>query len=111
VGNVAGELDTLGRSEKRELRSRLGVLLLHLLKWLHQPMHQCTSCRLIIEEQWDAIVEVVASNPSLEPSQAVKDAYKQARRNAIIETGLRQSTFPLVCPWSPAQVLDSRFHP
>jgi hypothetical protein len=38
--NVAEELDKLGRSEKRELRSRLGVLLLHLLKWLHQPMHQ-----------------------------------------------------------------------
>jgi hypothetical protein len=41
--NVAEELDTLGRSEKRELRSRLGVLLLHLLKWLHQPMHQGSS--------------------------------------------------------------------
>jgi len=36
--NVAEELDTLG--EKCELRSRLVVLLLRLLKWLHQPIHR-----------------------------------------------------------------------
>lgn len=111
--NVAEELDTLGRSEKRELRSRLGVLLLHLLKWLHQPMHQGTSWRLTIEEQRDAIAEVLASNPSLKPllDQSLKEAYTQARRRAVIESGLDQRNFPLDCPWSATQVLDPNFLP
>ena len=78
--NVAEELDTLGRSEKRELRRRLEVLLLHLLKWLHQPMHQGTSWRLTIEEQRDTVGEVLSLNPSLRPTldQALKDAYGHA---------------------------------
>ena len=34
---VAGEIESMGKSEKRELVSRLTVLLLHLLKWQYQP--------------------------------------------------------------------------
>jgi Domain of unknown function DUF29 len=30
--NLAGEIETFGRSEKREIESRLNILLLHLLK-------------------------------------------------------------------------------
>ena len=33
IENIAEELETLGRSEARELKSRYRVLLLHLLKW------------------------------------------------------------------------------
>jgi Domain of unknown function DUF29 len=111
--NVAEELDTLGRSEKRELRSRLGVLILHLQKWLYQPTHQSTSWRLTIEEQRDTVAEVLASNPSLKTSldQTLKDSYKDARRNAVIESGLSQTTFPSDCPWTAAQVLDPNFLP
>jgi hypothetical protein len=35
--NIAEELETMGRSEKRELTNRLAVLLAHLLKWVFQP--------------------------------------------------------------------------
>jgi len=111
--NVAEELDTLGRSEKRELHSRLEVLLLHLLKWLHQPMHQGASWKLTIEGQRDAIAEVLAENPSLTPTldQSLKDVYRRACRRAAIETGLSQSTFSLDCPWTAMQVLDADFLP
>src|SRR5258708_28651731 len=37
VENVAEELESMGRSDKRELDSRLEVLLMHLLKWQGQP--------------------------------------------------------------------------
>ncbi|MBV8775321.1 MAG: DUF29 domain-containing protein [Deltaproteobacteria bacterium] len=111
--NVAEELDTLGRSEKRELRNRLAVLLLQLLKWLHRPMHQGTSWRLTIEEQRDAIDELLTDNPSLKPvlDQTLKEAYRNARRQAVIECGLNQSTFAEDCPWSAAQSLDPNFLP
>ena len=111
--NVAEELDTLGRSEKRELRTRLGVLLLHLLKWLYQPTHQSISWRLTIEEQHDSVAEILADNPSLKPmlDPTLKEVYKDARRKAISESGLGQGAFPPDCPWTSAQVLDSNFLP
>jgi hypothetical protein len=31
--NIAEEIESLGRSDKRSLRNRLRVLILHLLKW------------------------------------------------------------------------------
>jgi hypothetical protein len=33
IENIAEEIDSMGSTEKRELISRLAVLLLHLLKW------------------------------------------------------------------------------
>ena len=37
VENVAEELESLMRRERRQLENRLEVLILHLLKWDHQP--------------------------------------------------------------------------
>ena len=111
--NVAEELDTLGRSEKRELRSQLGVLLLHLLKWQHQPMHQGSSWKRTIETQREDIAELLSDNPSLKPllDQTMQAAYKSARRDAVAETGLRDSAFSADCPWTVTQVLDPSFLP
>ena len=111
--NVAEELDTLGRSEKRQLRSRLGVLLLDLLKWLHQPMHQGTSWRRTIETQREAIGELLSDNPSLKPllDQTMQAAYRSARRDAVADTGLSDRVFSSDCPWTTTQVLDPNFLP
>jgi uncharacterized damage-inducible protein DinB len=35
--NLAEEVESLGRKDRRELESRLTVLVMHLLKWRHQP--------------------------------------------------------------------------
>jgi len=35
--NLAEEIECSGRSERREIENRLKVLLVHLLKWRHQP--------------------------------------------------------------------------
>ena len=43
VENIAEEIETLGRHEKRELVSRLTVLLHHLLKWRFQPKRRSRS--------------------------------------------------------------------
>jgi Domain of unknown function DUF29 len=37
VANIAEEIENIGRSDRRELKSRLVVLVAHLLKWSHQP--------------------------------------------------------------------------
>jgi Domain of unknown function DUF29 len=37
IEHIAQEIESMGRTEKRELVSRLRVLLLNLLKWRFQP--------------------------------------------------------------------------
>jgi len=45
IENVAEELESMGRSDKRQIDSRLEVLLTHLLKWEHQPENRGRSWR------------------------------------------------------------------
>src|SRR5208337_2770579 len=45
---IAEEIESMGKAEKRELISRLTVLLLHLLKWERQPQGRGNSWRLSI---------------------------------------------------------------
>jgi hypothetical protein len=49
------EIQSLGRQEYRELISRLGVLIGHLLKWEYQPEQRSRSWFLTIREQRRAI--------------------------------------------------------
>ena len=35
--NIAEEIEDVGKSEQREISSRMAVLLMHLLKWQYQP--------------------------------------------------------------------------
>ena len=51
VQHLIEELENMGASEKRELISRLEILLIHLLKWQYQPALQSRSWLLTIEEQ------------------------------------------------------------
>ena len=37
VANLVDEVETFGRSEEHEIRSRMMVLVHHLLKWKYQP--------------------------------------------------------------------------
>jgi hypothetical protein len=37
AANIAEEIESMGLSDRRELRNRLIVLLSHLLKWAYQP--------------------------------------------------------------------------
>jgi len=40
AANVAEEIESMGRSDRRAIESRLAVLLTHLLKWQMQPGHE-----------------------------------------------------------------------
>jgi hypothetical protein len=70
VENVAEELESMGRSDKRELRSRLVLLIMHLLKWQYQPGFRSRSCTSTIGEQRDQVKEVLDDSPSLRPTVA-----------------------------------------
>src|SRR4029077_12450499 len=76
--NIAEEIESMGRSERRELINRLTVLLLHLLKWQFQPGLRGNSWRLSIEEQRYRLEDHLNDNPSLKAqiTLAIRDAYR-----------------------------------
>jgi hypothetical protein len=113
IENIAEEIESLGRSEKRELLNRLTVLLTHLLKWQFQPGFRSNSWRLTAQEQRVQLEEHLEDNPSLRPSldRVITRAYRLAVLAAQKETGLAEGTFPATCPYSMAQILDPAFLP
>ncbi|MDE1149026.1 MAG: DUF29 domain-containing protein [Azospirillaceae bacterium] len=113
VAHIAEEIESMGRTEKRELISRLTVLLLHLLKWQFQPTHRGASWRLSIANARDDLTDHLADNPSLKShlEEAVTAAYRRARRQASAETGHPETIFPNPCPWTFNQALAEDFWP
>src|SRR5579872_5517180 len=65
VENIAEEIESMGKSEKRELISRLAILLSHLLKWKCQPERRSRSWKLTIKEQRFELIDLLAESPSL----------------------------------------------
>jgi Domain of unknown function DUF29 len=113
LSTIAEEIESMGKTEKRELVSRLTVLLLHLLKWQAQPGRHGNSWRLSIANSRDEITELLDDNPSLRAllDEVMASAYRYARRKAAIETERGEEAFPAQCPWSFAQVMDEGFWP
>ena len=113
IEHIAEEIESMGRSEKRELVNRLSVLLMHLLKWRFQPTARGTSWRLTIEEQRDRLADHLADNPSLKATldASIAAGYRFAILGAARETGLDRVVFPATCPWSFEQIVDPAFWP
>ena len=107
VANIAEEIETLGRNEKRELRSRLSVLFLRLLKWRHQPARRSRSWELSIVNARNELAEHLVDSPSLRAmlTEAVASAYRRPRRPAEQHTGMPAKTFPTECPWTFDQAM------
>ena len=113
LAHIAEEIESMGRTEKRELVNRLAVLLAHLLKWQFQSTARSTSRRLTMEEQRRQLVRHLRDNPSLKAklSEALEDAYGDAILSATRETGFDRTTFPTECPWTFEQIMDADFWP
>lgn len=116
VKNLIEEIESLGRSEKRELESRLKVLLMHLLKWQFQADQRewhGRSWLATIRNQRTELRKLIRDNPSLTgPMEAAFiEAYQDARYEAEAETGLPISAFPESSPYTIEQILDSLWMP
>jgi hypothetical protein len=94
--NLADEIGSLSSRDRRQVQSRLEVLLLHLLKQEHQPERATRSWKATERHQANKIQGLVEDSPSLGPyiETAVPKAYGRARERAAFETGLPPETFP-----------------
>jgi hypothetical protein len=113
IANIAEEIESMGKSERRELISRLTILLQHLLKWQFQPGLRGNSWRYTIKVQRRDLTRHLADNPSLTAQlpAVLADAYASAVLLAAGETGLPDTAFPPECPWSYRQAADTEFWP
>lgn len=111
--NLIEEIQAMGRSDKREIKTRLIVLIMHLLKWKYQPKKQSTSWIATINEQRRQIKVVLKDSPSLKPyiQNEMDDCYQDARKDAEKETKLSIKNFPIECPFTLEQILDPDYFP
>jgi len=111
--HVAEEIESMGKSEKRELVHRLVILMVHLLKWKYQPVRRGRSWELTIREQRLGLQELLEDSPSLKRSLSkhLTQAYARALLMAEKETGLSQNAFDKKCPFTLANIFDPKFFP
>ncbi len=108
---VLGE--DLGNSDKDQIASRLAILIAHLLKWEFQPNSRSERWRATIVEQRGRIARVIRRAPSLkaQPAALLGRQYTVGRKLAARDTGMALATFPKLCPYAEAQILDEEFFP
>ena len=104
IDNLIEEIESLGRSNKKSLKSQFIRLLKHLLKKEYQPEKQIDS------NSWDfsirnakrEILSIVQESPSLK-NELIKMfdvVYEDSRFDASGETRLDLEIFPERCPWA-----------
>src|SRR5882672_3885039 len=100
--NIAEELDDVGNEQYDRLESALRLILLHLLKWDHQPERRSRSWYGSISVQRKHVLKVLRKNPGLKPlvDEALTEAYDVARVEAAVQTALEVEVFPIDCPYS-----------
>jgi hypothetical protein len=113
IEHIAEEIEDVGKSEQRELASRMAALIAHLLKWQYQPERQSGSWQRTIKEQRKAIARRLKKNPSLNAlthdSEWIEDTWGDALLIAINET--RMDSFPESCPWAIENILSDDWLP
>ncbi len=114
LAHVAEEIEDVGKSEQRELVSRMAVLFAHLLKWQYQPERRGASWERTIKAQRKEIAYNLDDTPSLKPKLSeprwLDMVWAKALAQAVTETGL--DCFPETCPWAfDDEVLNDLWFP
>jgi hypothetical protein len=113
IKHIAEELEAIMGNSRRELHSRLRILITHLLKWQFQKDGRSLSWEVTIRDQRDDIAQLLRESPSLRRfvPEKVSSVYLKAVALVSIETGMPRSAFPDDCPYRSSQVLNDEFWP
>ena len=106
LANLAEFLTDMAGRDRREVESRLVVLLMHLLKWDHQPDRRSRSWRSTVVEQRQELKRHAGRGVlRRHASEVLPAVYPEAVERASAETGLPTDQFPAACPYSFDQLL------
>jgi hypothetical protein len=116
--HLVDEVQDVGKSESRELQSRMAVLLSHLLKWQYQPERRPLSIsgkswiRTIKNQRKDILLRL-KETPSLKTKLHDQEwiAYVWFSSVVLAENETELDCFPDHMPWTFDQVLDPEFLP
>lgn len=113
VVNLIDEIEDLGINRKHAVTSNLVVVLNHLLKHQFQPRRRSRGWLASIAEHRRRLRKEFQHAPSLREyaREQFEECYQDARRQAMIETGLAAKALPDVPPYSLEQTLDPDFLP
>ncbi|MBD2301647.1 DUF29 domain-containing protein [Nostoc sp. FACHB-87] len=116
ITNLIEEIDSMGRSEKKELKNRLIILIEHLLKlqfWTAEKDDNSRGWRNTVVEQRRQIIYLLEDSPSLKSvlEDVFLDCYTNARNDTIRKYQLNSELFPKESPFSVTQILDADFIP
>ena len=113
VVNLIEEIEDMGRSERKAVRSNLRILLMHLLKYKYQPEKRTNSWLFTIVEHRKRLQQSLQDSPSLKPYflEVFDESYQDAIDLATAETGLPRKTFPDQSPFNPQETLNSEYLP
>lgn len=101
LDHLAEYLSDMSRRDRREVKSRLVVLIAHLLKWEYQPDRRSGSWRATIITQRQELADLAGSGVLRSHAEAVLAvAYANAIELAAAETGLPVGMFPAECPYT-----------
>lgn len=111
--HIAEEIESMGKSEKRELINRLAILMAHLLKWQFQPMRRSKSWTLTIKNQRIELSDFLEDSPSLKKELEAKfqHAYEKAILIASEQSGIDENEFPKRPPFTLKECLKSSYFP
>jgi hypothetical protein len=104
--NLSEYLTDMARRDRREVFSRLVVLLAYRLKWDYQPGRRSPSWRKTMRVQRRELRQLLRSGTlRRHAGEVLADAYTDARLDAAEDTGLPADTFPAACPWGLDELL------
>ncbi|OQW94908.1 MAG: hypothetical protein BWK79_04310 [Beggiatoa sp. IS2] len=113
VQHLMEELEAMGASERRELESRIVILIMHLLKWQYQEQNRCASWKGTIIEQRRQIQRLIRMSPSLKRfvTTMMSENYPEAVERAAVEISLAEDIFPVNCPYLWEEIIDNQYYP
>jgi hypothetical protein len=116
LDNLLEELETMGRSQKRTIKSLLIRLLEHLLKlkcWDNERERNQGHWQGEIRTFRRQIKDELADSPSLKPYilEIFDECYQEARKEAADRSQLSLDIFPLIPIASLEQILDENWFP
>ena len=113
IEHIAEEIEDVGKSERRELKSRMAVLLAHLLKWQYQPSRRGNSWQRTIKVQRKGVIHCLTETPSLKPELQDPNWWEQVWDDAIagVLKEVELDGIPEICPWTAEEILSDEFWP
>ena len=108
IDNIAGEIEDVGKSEKRALCHRMAVLVEHLIKCRYQPELCGSSWLRTIREQRAQVRKLLRQSPSLRKLITDPDFAEEVWRDAVI-LAVREASLddlPELSPWTLDEALQ-----